>query len=183
MLARNGSPDFRRLFRDRGVAKAEASLDAARRARYAALLRRWILERIPGGADAAPTAADWTCALLSAEAGVACVREGSALVALRARLIADRSRELRARLDGCAAPSSRVEQLIGRDHLDAWDDALAVLPRRQRELVILRVEFGFDDSAIAQEMSTPLAVARAETVNALAALIDALGCGSRERAA
>jgi hypothetical protein len=58
-----------------------------------------------------------------------------------------------------------------------------MLTRMQRELVILRVEFGLDFAAIAAEMDLAEPVARAETVNALAALIDALGEWRRGRAA
>ena len=183
MFARTGSSNFRRMFRDR-EAGAVGPLDAARRARYTALLRRWILERIPSGTTAAPTAADWiTDAIAKHGTSGASERGRSLLVALRTQLFDDRSHELRSRPAGCAMPSSRVEQIAGCDHVDAWEIALAMLPRRQRELAILRVEFGLDDDAIAAELSTPVASARAETVNALAALIDALGCGLRDRAA
>jgi len=58
-----------------------------------------------------------------------------------------------------------------------------MLPRLQRELVILRVEFGLDYAAIAAETELSEPSARAETVNALAALIDALGEWRRDRAA
>jgi DNA-directed RNA polymerase specialized sigma24 family protein len=57
------------------------------------------------------------------------------------------------------------------------------MPRRQRELAILRVEFGLGYDEIATETATPTAVARAETVNALAALIDALGTNAGTRRA
>ena len=108
---------------------------------------------------------------------------GSLLVRLRARLLADRTHVMRARMAERAMPSPRVEQLIGCNQLRAWEAALAMLPRRQRELVILRVEFGLDYAAIAAETELTEPSARAETVNALAALIDALGEWRRDRAA
>jgi len=49
--------------------------------------------------------------------------------------------------------------------------------------VILRVEFGLDFESIAAETRLSLPFARAETVNALAALIDALGGMPRGRVA
>lgn len=82
-------------------------------------------------------------------------------------------------------PSSRVEQLIGRGQLDAWEGALRALPPNQREFAILRIEFGLDFSQIAAECGCPVAVARAETLNALATLVGALGArhGPGRRAA
>lgn len=179
MFVRRGSPEFRR--------RERVPLDSARRARYAALLRRWMLERTP--ADAFAVAASWIeTALKSAElAGESTPEDESLLVRLRTRLIADRPKGFRAEVPcmraAHRAPTSRVEQLVGRDRLDAWEHALGALPRRQRELAILRVEFGLDDASIATEANLPVAIARAQTVNALAALIDALGYGSKDRAA
>ena len=164
---------------------ADAALDLARRGRYLALLRRWAQERLPAGTRAAMDAAEWIGELLirtEDPAGEAERADRSLLVGLRTRLLAERP-SLRARQADRSIPSSRVEQLIGADQLDAWERALATLPRRQRELVILRVEFGLDFEAIAAETRLALPFARAETVNALAALIDALGGMPRGRAA
>lgn len=155
-----------------------AALDMARRCRYLALLRRWAQERLPAGTRAALDAADWARDVLihNAMSDVAARCEGSLLVRLRTRLA---ERECDARL----MPSPRVEQLIGCDQLEVWESALAALPLRQRELVILRIEFGLDYAAIADEAGLPMQVARTETVNALAALIDALVSRQRARAA
>ena len=57
------------------------------------------------------------------------------------------------------------------------------MPLRQRELVILRIEFGLDYDAIAEEASLSVGAARSETVNALAALIDAVAFRHAARAA
>ena len=151
------------------------TLDMARRGRYLALLRRWAQERLP---------AEWIRDVLIRTDGSdrdAPRADGSLLVWLRSRLLADRPQ--RARLADRSIPPARVEQLIGCAQLDAWERALATLPRRQRELVILRIEFGLDFEAIAAETRVALPFARAETVNALAALIDALGGTSRGQAA
>jgi hypothetical protein len=169
-----------------GTSPARETLDLARRGRYFALLRRWAQERLPSGARAAIDAAEWIRAVLMRPGNVDAEVERadrSVLVRLRTRLLAERPQSLRTRCADRMIPPSRVEQLIGGDRLDAWENALAALPRRQRELVILRVEFGLDFEAIAAETHLALPFARAETVNALAALIDALGGTERGRAA
>lgn len=159
-----------------GAAARHEPLDRARRNRYLALLRRWARERLPAGANAARDAAEWVSETLLDTGHRDSGRPGeSLLVRMRARLLADRESARRARISGQAGPSSRVEQWIGREQLGAWEAALATLPAHLRELVILRVEFGLDYEAIAAEIGDSVATTRAQTVNALAALIDALG--------
>src|SRR4051794_34719021 len=159
------------------------AFDMARRRRYLALLRRWAQERLPAGTRAAHDVTEWARSVLihAALSDIESHAQGSLLLRLRARLLAQSADPTRAAND--MRPSPRVEQLIGCDRLDVWERALAALPVRQRELVILRVEFGLDYEAIAEEASLAPALARAETVNALAALIDAIGCGRVGRAA
>lgn len=157
------------------------ALDMARRCRYLALLRRWAQERLPAGTRAAHDAADWARGVLIHTALSQAHGAGSLLLRLRSELLADAEEALRAAND--ARPSPRVEQLIGCDRLDVWESALAALPMRQRELVILRIEFGLDYEAIAEEADMPPAHARTETVNALASLIDAIAFRHRARAA
>ena len=191
MLATVGSRGPARIDRqDVAPPARRETLDMARRGRYLALLRRWAQERLPAGTRAALDAAEWVRDALSGTAGPEgeaardALREGaSLLVRLRARLLADRPQQLRGRLAERSTPSARVEQLIGCDRLEVWEGALASLGRRQREFVILRIEFGLDYEAIAIEMGIGVTSARAETVNALAALIDALGGPRRDRAA
>ena len=159
------------------------ALDMARRRRYLALLRRWAQERLPAGTRAAHDAAEWARGVLihAATSDVESRAAGSLLFRLRSRLLAEGSRPIAAAND--ARPSPRVEQLIGCSRLEDWESALAALPLRQRELVILRIEFGLDYDAIAEEAGLPPALARTETVNALAALIDAIAFRQRARAA
>jgi RNA polymerase sigma-70 factor (ECF subfamily) len=159
------------------------ALDMARRCRYLALLRRWAQERLPAGTRAAHDAAEWARGVLiqAAMSDIESHAAGSLLLRLRSRLLADGAEPMRA-ANG-ARPSPRVEQLIGCDRLDVWEGALAALPLRQRELVILRIEFGLDYDAIAEEADLPPPLARTETVNALAALIDAIAFRQRARAA
>ena len=187
MLATVRYRDPRRACRpDTGTSPRREPLDMARRGRYIALLRRWAQERLPAGTRAAMDAGEWIRETLTKAAAPNSEPAGatrSVLVRLRARLLADRSHALRARIAERAMPSPRVEQLIGCNQLAAWEAALALLPRLQRELVILRVEFGLDYAAIAAETDLTESSARAETVNALAALIDALGEWRRDRAA
>jgi RNA polymerase sigma-70 factor (ECF subfamily) len=184
-VTNRGSHNARRHEAGLSRARREA-LDMARRSQYLALLRRWAQERLPAGAKAAADAAEWIRDALPAGTDPGAdgpADHGSLLVRLRARLLADRSASVRARIAERGRPSSRVEQLVGRDQLGAWEQALAQLVRRQRELVILRIEFGLDYAAIAEETGISVECARAETVNALAALIDALGDMQRNRAA
>jgi RNA polymerase sigma-70 factor (ECF subfamily) len=154
------------------------ALDMARRSRYLALLRRWAQERLPAGTRAALDAADWARGVLihAAMPDGESPAAGSLLLRLRSQLLA------RNAANG-ARPSPRVEQLIGCDRLEVWENALAGLPLRQRELVILRIEFGLDYEAIADEASISATAARSETVNALAALIDAVAFRPAARAA
>lgn len=167
----------------RAVSSRQAGFDMARREHYAALLRRWAHERLPANAQSAATAVEWVRSVMSNAAGGDSDRErGSTLVRLRSALLAGHPLQLRAHASSPALRSSRVEQLIGCSQLGAWERALATLPRRQRDLLILRVEFGLDFETIAVEMDFALPRARAETINALAALIEALGA-TRKRAA
>lgn len=187
MLVSTMSRDTKRVRPPRvGASPASETMDMARRGRYLALLRRWAQERLPAGTRAALEAAEWIRDVLIRAAGPeaeAAREDGSLLVWVRSRLLAEPPPMLRARQAERSIPSSRVAQLIGCDQLDAWENALAALSRRQRELVILRIEFGLDFEAIALETRLALPCARAETVNALAALIDALGATPRGRAA
>jgi len=82
------------------LARREA-LDMARRSQYMALLRRWAQERLPAGTKAAADAAEWIRDALPAgkDPGVETSADhGSLLVRLRARLLADRSASVRARI-------------------------------------------------------------------------------------
>jgi RNA polymerase sigma-70 factor, ECF subfamily len=164
----------RRVTREDLEPPRREAFDMARRCRYLGLLRRWAQERLPAGTRAALDAADWARGVLihAAMSDAASYGAGSLLLRLRTRLLAEGAHPMQGARG--LRPSPRVEQLIGCDRLEVWESALAALPLRQRELVILRIEFGLDYEAIAEEASLTPAVARAETVNALAALIDAV---------
>jgi RNA polymerase sigma-70 factor, ECF subfamily len=54
---------------------------------------------------------------------------------------------------------SPVEQLVGQEQLARYEKALAQLPERQQEVMILRIEFGLSFPQISEEVgSTPDAV-------------------------
>jgi RNA polymerase sigma-70 factor (ECF subfamily) len=52
------------------------------------------------------------------------------------------------------APSV-VERAIGGDKLQRFEKALATLPEEQQQAVILRIEFGYSHSQIAQALGKP----------------------------
>ncbi len=101
-------------------------------------------------------------------------REGAFLAYLRRILLNAVRDELRrvARRPGAeeasddladgAAPA--VEQLIGRETMEAYEAALAELTEAQQEAVILRVEFGYTFPEIADATGSPSANAARMTV-------------------
>ncbi|HVT31178.1 MAG TPA: hypothetical protein VHE32_00915, partial [Rhodanobacteraceae bacterium] len=116
MLTAVDNRDFR-ANRQPVRAPGRGTLDTACRSRYAAQLRRWAQERLPAGTKAAIDAAEWIREALGRAAGpeTGLARgEGSLLVRLRSRLLADDAVLARALRAGHARPSSRVEQLVGR---------------------------------------------------------------------
>ncbi|MBN8480521.1 MAG: hypothetical protein J0L88_02900 [Xanthomonadales bacterium] len=78
--------------------------------------------------------------------------------------------------------SSRIAMLLGDEHQAGYERALASLPIRLRGLVILRIEFGLDPSAMATELGQPEHATRKATLEALGALAMALS-PTRRRAA
>jgi RNA polymerase sigma-70 factor (ECF subfamily) len=67
----------------------------------------------------------------------------------------------RERVDAAPAESmpsrdaSALEREIGREMLEAYEEALAALPEHQREAVILRIEFGYTFPEIAAALEHP----------------------------
>lgn len=144
------------------------------------LLRRWLREWLPPGSDLEPGFSD----LLEETfrhclAREAASRQGSFVVEVRDRLLRAMART--ASPPQCA--SGRVERVVGRHHLDRYEAAVAALPPRLRELLILRVEFGFEYAAIAEEVDSTVAAARNGTLDALTALADAIAVTSRTKLA
>ncbi len=143
-----------------------------------ALLRRWAQERLPAGTQAAVDAGEWIRETLMQAAGphLPAQPRGPAVSRSPARASARRSQQCDPRAHRrTRAPPPRVEQLIGSNRVGDWEAALAFAhahAARARDSA-RRVRARF--AAIAAEMELSEPVARAETVNALAALIDALG--------
>ena len=74
---------------------------------------------------------------------------------------------------------SPLEELIGRQTLDAYDAALERLPAAQQEAVMLRVEMGFTYPQIAQATGAPSPnAARMTVARALARLAEAMDARS-----
>jgi RNA polymerase sigma-70 factor (ECF subfamily) len=68
-----------------------------------------------------------------------------------------------------------VEQMLGHERVRAYERALAALPKRQQELIVMRMEFGMSYPEIAAEVdSTPDAV-RVMVARAIVLLSKELG--------
>jgi RNA polymerase sigma factor (sigma-70 family) len=61
--------------------------------------------------------------------------------------------------------ASRVESAVGREAIERYESALAQLGEREREAVILRLEFGYTHEEIAQAIGSPTANAARMTVS------------------
>ncbi len=71
---------------------------------------------------------------------------------------------------------SLVEQAIGRELVEAYEEALATLPEAQREAVIMRIEFGYTYPEIAEALGRPSSnAARMEVSRALLRIGEVLG--------
>ena len=158
--------------------------------RYLPLLRRWAHGRLPLRArDAADTDDLVQVTLIRALNNVHefDVRHpGSFLAYLRQILLNEVRSQIRKSAqnlpnvslseDTTAADAPVIiEQLIGSERLDAYQAALNKLPRRQQELLVMRIEFGMTYPEIALETdSTPDAV-RVMATRAAALLARKLG--------
>ena len=143
------------------------------------LLQRWAHRRLPARArDIADTDDLVQVALLKAfhrigefESG----REGAFLAYLRTILLNAVRDELRRsarrpgvtelddEMTGGEGPSV-LDELIGRDKIRRYEEALERLTEEQREAVILRIEFGMSHGEVAQAMGKPNADAARMTV-------------------
>jgi RNA polymerase sigma-70 factor (ECF subfamily) len=112
-------------------------------------------------------------------------REGAFLAYLRSillnavrdeiRRVARRpgAEEMSEELPDCAPPA--VEQVIGRETMQTYEQALAELSDAQQEAVILRVEFGYTFPEIAEATGSPSAnAARMMVARALVRLAEAM---------
>jgi RNA polymerase sigma factor (sigma-70 family) len=80
--------------------------------------------------------------------------------------------------DSPDASASPLEQAIGVEALENYEEALARLSDTEREAIVARVEMGFDYDRIAQELGKPSRdAARMTVVRALARLAEEMGHG------
>lgn len=70
---------------------------------------------------------------------------------------------------------SLLEETIGRETIEAYEEALSKLDEAQQEAVILRLEFGFSHQEIAEALGSPSAnAARMTVARALVRLTEAM---------
>lgn len=172
--------------------RARAGDAAAREnlfARYLAALRRWAHGRLPWSArDMAETDDLVQLTLMRAFQSIDRFeprREGAFLAYLRRILLNQLRDEIRRRkrrpdqepIDERAASPlpSTVEQAIGVQMTERYEDALEQLDPRQAEAVILRIEFGYEFAEIAEAIEAPSAnAARMVVSRALVRLAEIL---------
>lgn len=141
--------------------------------RYLPRLRRWAHGRLPAyaraGADTDDLVQITLIRTINRLEDFQAQREGAFLAYLRTILLNAVREEIRraARvpatlpLDECLC---RVEQDCGSPLLSTYEAALASLSERDREAVILRVEFGYSHDEIAEAIGSPSANAARMTV-------------------
>jgi RNA polymerase sigma-70 factor (ECF subfamily) len=155
--------------------------------RYLPVLRRWAHGRLPGHArDLADTDDLVQITLIRALDHIEDFeprREGAFLAYLRRILLNSLRDEIRrvnrrpARkdVDDVIADPALVVNAVGVETMVAWERALATLPEKQQEAVVLRVEFGFSYQEVADAIDSPSAnAARMTVTRALAQLAEVM---------
>lgn len=159
-------------FRDRPSASVHVLATPAGYVRYLPLLRRWLRDRLPPEREAVTRVAELACRLLTEPPHVRDpARRGLAPLVVLRDLALD---ELSAEAGAAATQSARVERWVGAGRGRAYERALATLPLREREVVVLRVEFALTDLEIADETGVSEARVGEIAANGLAALVIAL---------
>lgn len=158
--------------------------------RFLPLLRQWAHGRLPRAArDLHETEDLVQLALMRALKHIdhfACEGTGSFLAYLRQILLNEVRGELRrlARMPardelpeelGPGDGPTVLEQLVGAERLQAYQSALAELPRRQQEILVLRLEFGMTYPEIALELGANADAVRIMASRAAAELARRLG--------
>ena len=77
------------------------------------------------------------------------------------------------------ATESPLEATIGRERVRRYEAALAALPRRSQELVVMRIEFGLDYEDIADETGMSRDAIRMAIKRAVAELARTMGDGTQ----
>lgn len=155
--------------------------------RYLPILMRWARGRLPSWArDLSDTDDLVQVTLMRAldkVSGFEPQREGAFLAYLRTILmnqIRDHIRRVSRKpeideVDETVADDdpSPLEETIGREALDRYESALAQLPDRQREAVVLRIELGFTHQQVADAVGCPSdSAARMMVTRALALIAE-----------
>lgn len=182
---------------DRPMESTTALLDRARRgdeearellaSRFLPLLRRWAHGRLPSRARGAVDTDDLVqVTLIKALDRLASFeprREGAFLAYLRRILLNQLRDEIRrampgreAEIEEIPAPlPSLVEEAIGKQAVERYEQALQTLDERQREAVVLRIEFGYSHEEVAEAVGCPSAnAARMLVSRALVRLAEVL---------
>lgn len=157
--------------------------------RFLPVLRRWARGRLPGDARSLADTDDLVqvtlIRALNSVQRFRSTREGAFLAYLRQTLLNAMRDEIRRSVRGPSrepvddhladgAPSL-LEQMIGRDAQEAYEQALLELSPEQREGVVLRLEFGYGYEDIAVAIGSPSAnAARMMISRSLLRLADAL---------
>jgi RNA polymerase sigma factor (sigma-70 family) len=170
------------------ITRVRAGDGAAREqllARYLPRLRRWAHGRLPayarGGADTDDLVQVTLIRTLNRLQDFTPQREGAFLAYLRTILLNAVREEIRraARIPPALPLQeclSRVEQDCGTSLLSSYEVALGRLSERDREAVILRVEFGYSHEEIAEAIGSPSAnAARMTVTRALVRLAEEMG--------
>jgi RNA polymerase sigma-70 factor (ECF subfamily) len=145
--------------------------------RFLPILRRWAHGRLRGPARALAETDDLVqITLIQALQHVDRFeprREGAFLAYLRQILLNAVRQEARSAarrpsgqpLAEIVVDPAPVVEAVGRETMQAYEDALERLPALQREAVILRVEFGYSHREIAEAIGSPSANAARMTVS------------------
>jgi RNA polymerase sigma-70 factor (ECF subfamily) len=155
--------------------------------RYLPILRRWAHGRLPGHArDLADTDDLVQITLIRALDHIEDFeprREGAFLAYLRRILLNSlrdevrrvNRRPIRKDMDDVIADPALVVNAVGVETMIAYERALATLPERQQEAVVLRIEFGFSFQEVADAIESPSAnAARMMVTRALAQLAEGM---------
>lgn len=140
-------------------------------ARYLPVLRRWAHGRLPSRARSTADTNDivQTCLVRALQHldRFEPRREGAFLAYLRQILlnaIRDEARRLAHRVDvepvsdaTTSGDRSLLDQVIGREAMEAFEAALATLPAIQQEAIILRLELGMSHQEVADAIGSPSA--------------------------
>lgn len=158
--------------------------------RYLPLLRRWAHGRLPPIArDLADTDDLVQITLVRALhhlEGFESQGSGSFLAYLRQILLNEVRDEIRRQRRRPLAESldtelidadtpTLIEQMVGQERLAAYEWALANLPKRQQELIVMRLEFGLSYPEIAAETGGTADAVRMMIARALVQLAEQLG--------